>query len=283
MPKLRLTLSSLDFRQLQKDPGLESFALQLQAALSETMSLQTANVVVSAAVDGTVLVDLDLSTGQEGLRMLEDSLQGQLADPASPLLSSTFGQTYLQSVKISSLSLDGSRQVWPLPSDEDGDDGFMEYLDYREWQDWFSSQTFVVQVAILGGASVVIVLCCLAICKKVCCCKKSEPERAALTEWGGTLDTSAMPTAPASWAMPSPTSFGNSMLTASPDQAMEQMLAMGFSFEASKVALETNRWDVSRASTAILEAAPRPDMDVQVESATDSEISVHMPPSPKRR
>ncbi|CAE7678217.1 unnamed protein product, partial [Symbiodinium pilosum] len=60
------------------------------------------------------------------------------------------------------------------------------------------------------------------------------------------------------------------------------MLAMGFSFEASKVALEANRWDVSRASTAILEN-PGTHVDVQVESATDSEFSVHLPPSPNRR
>ncbi|CAE7041352.1 unnamed protein product [Symbiodinium natans] len=243
------------------------------------MVISVVDVAISAAVDGTVLVDLDLATGQEGLKMLEEAFQRQLAEAASPLRSSSFGQSYLQSVEISSLSEEGSRQVWPLPSNDGDGDVLASLLDYREWEDWLSSQSFVVQVAILGGASVVIVLCCLAICKKVCCFKKNEPERAALT---GSRDAAAMPTLPASWATPSPTSIGNGMLAASLDQAMEQMLAMGFSFEASKVALEANRWDVSRASAAILEN-PQPHLDVQVESATDSEISVQMPPSPNRR
>lgn len=128
-------------------------------------------------------------------------------------------------------------------------------------------------------------LCFLVCCRKdrcCCCCrKKKSGEQAYLSDNMDMHLPYSAPTTPTGWA-PTPVMIGRtppgpsaveSAPTPNVDEAMEQMLGMGFGFEESKICLEANGWDVARASVAIIErqrSSRSFEMDIQVESATDA-------------
>jgi len=280
-PGLLLIALKQQFRDLQQDPGLEAFAKEIQTVFQMVFYVQLANVGISAADGGHAVVEAAVPLQRQA--QLEEELRLQIADTASSLYSSIVGN-HLATATITSIGEAGANQVWPPPS---SDQIQPDWFDINEWQDWLSSQPMGVKILIISSSGALVMLCFLICCRKdccCCCCKKKSCEQAHLSDNMDMHLPYSAPTTPTGWAAPTPLVIGRTppgpSATVAPvraptcDEAMEQMLGMGFGFEESKLCLEANGWDVGRASMAVIERQRSMrsfDMDIQVESATDSE------------
>lgn len=277
-PGLLLLALNVPFRELQQEPGLEVFAQEVKAVFQMVFYVDLTKVGISAADDGRAVIEAAVPLQRQP--QLEEELRLQIADPASSLYSSMVGN-HLRSATITSIGEAGVTKVWPPPSDDPMQLG---WLDVNEWQDWLSSQPTGIKILIISSAGGLVMLCFLVCCRKdrcCCCCrKKKSGEQAYLSDNMDMHLPYSAPTTPTGWA-PTPVMIGRTppgpsavepAPTPNVDEAMEQMLGMGFGFEESKICLEANGWDVARASVAIIErqrSSRSFEMDIQVESATD--------------
>ncbi|CAK9018751.1 Leishmanolysin-like peptidase [Durusdinium trenchii] len=145
-PAVLVMALQVQFSALQRDPGLETFAQEMQVVFRRLLQVDLANVGISAAADGHAVVEAWVPRPLQ--QQLEEGLRQQLQDPASSLWSSSIGR-YLDSASITSINEEGATQVWPPK-----EDAAPSWIDLTAWQDWLTSQPLWVKVAIIGALTV---------------------------------------------------------------------------------------------------------------------------------